>query len=330
MWVAFSNHNHSAYWDGKMPLGAMQAQAYLHKLDAMALTDHNTMRGSESFEYKNPPPGLVMVKGMEWNAWNEMGERVVGHANILGMDGLEPLPSRASLDEMLAAATARHGTVIANHPFCWRLSWEQAEPDARLHAVEVWNGWWYLVKPLMNNDNALAWWETAVKKGRKLTALAGTDSHGNFFDDVARNVNWVFVAQPDEKSIIEGIREGRVTLGAGPGAASVFLEADQDGDGVYESMVGDELPRPASGTLKVRALVYGAAGETVSLHTAKGKAFAKRVPKNESVLAFEVPVQDGFDYVRAEVRPVADAPYAMSALTNPIYVGTVKRAVTAP
>lgn len=324
MWIAFSNHNHSAYWDGQMTLGSMQAQAFLHKMDAMALTDHNTMRGSESFEFKNPPPGLVMVKGMEWNAWNGFGEETVGHANILGMEGLDPLPSNASIDEMLTLATRRKGTVIANHPFCFHLSWKQLEPDHRLHAVEVWNGWWYWAKPLMHNDDALAWWEKAIKKGRKLTAMAGTDSHGHFFDDVARNVNWVFVKNPDPESILEAIREGRVTLGASPWEPSLFLEADQDGDGLFESMVGDVLERPASGTIKVRALAFGGDGQIVNFYTSKGHVLAQRISGAKAEVVFELSPAEGFDYVRAELRPLPNMTFSMSALTNPIYFGRVR------
>ena len=62
-WLAVSNHNHSSYWDGKKPLTVLQQEAYLKNLDALVLTDHNTMRGCNSHEFKEPPPGLIMVRG---------------------------------------------------------------------------------------------------------------------------------------------------------------------------------------------------------------------------------------------------------------------------
>jgi hypothetical protein len=319
MWLRFSNHNHSAYWDGKIGLGHMQVAAFNAGLDAFALTDHNTMRGCRSTEFQNPPDGMIMVKGMEWNAWSEFGQKVLGHACILGMEGDQNLPAGASLDEMLAAATARKATIIINHPFCWRLSWQQAEPDPRAHAVEVWNGWWYLVKPLMNNDTALAWWEESLKKGRRLTAVAGTDNHGQVYDDIARNVNMVFAETHDQEGILKGIREGHVSITGGIHDGCVYLEGDKDGDGTYDSMMGDLLPRPANGQVTVRARVLGGQGQQVVFYTAQGRVAVKNVSSQNDTIPLTVTLRDGHDYVRAELRPDANLPWSMSSVSNPIY-----------
>ncbi|MNS13092.1 PHP domain protein [compost metagenome] len=320
VWLRFSNHNHTGYWDGRQSLGHMQVAAFSAGLDAMAVTDHNTMRGTTSHEYLHPPEGLIMVKGMEWNAWNEHGQTVVGHANLLGMTGDKPIRPTASLDEMLAEAARRDATIIINHPFCWRLSWQQAEPDPRAHAVEVWNGWWYLVKPLMNNDSALAWWEQALRKGRRLTAVAGTDNHGQVYDHVARNVNMVFAETADEAGILKAVREGRVTITSGVEDGAVYLEGDRDDDGTFDTMMGDVLPRPRSGRLTVRARVLGASGQQVAFYTARGRVAVKRVEGPNATIPLTVPLGDGHDYVRAELRPNADSPLTMTSLTNPIYV----------
>lgn len=318
-WIRFSNHNHSAYWDGNVLLGHMQVAAYHAGLEAFALTDHNTMRGTRSTEFLNPPEGMIMVKGEEWNASTELGEPVLGHACLLGLDGDKPVPSGDTLDEMLAEATARHGTIIINHPFCWRLSWQQSEPDARAHAVEVWNGWWYLAKPLMNNDTALGWWESALKKGRRLTAVAGTDNHGQIYDDIARNVNMVFAETPDEAGILKGIREGHVSVSAGLHEGCVYLEGDRDGDGTFDSLMGDLLPRPADGAVTVRARVIGGAGQQVAFYTADGRVAVKPVKSQNDVIPLTVRLRDGHDYVRAELRPDVNLPWSMTSVSNPIY-----------
>jgi hypothetical protein len=297
----------------------MQVAAFRAGLDAMAITDHNTMRGATAHEFTHPPEGMVMVKGMEWNAWSEHHQTVVGHANLLGMRGEKAIRPGASLDEMLTEATRRDATIIINHPFCWRLSWQQAEPDERAHAIEVWNGWWYLVKPLMNNDTALAWWETALKKGRRITAVAGTDHHGQVYDDVARNVNMVFAETPDEAGILKGIREGRVTITSGIHDGAVYLEGDADGDGTFDSMMGDVLKRPATGEVTVRARVLGGGGQQVAFYTARGRVAVRGVDSHNATIALTVTLRDGDDYVRAELRPNADVPFSMTSVSNPIY-----------
>ena len=320
-WLAFSNHNHSTYWDGKKPLTVMQQEAYLRNLDAFALTDHNTMRGATSHEFLNPPPGLIMVKGMEWNAFREKGEEVVGHAGLLGMDGDEGIKTGFGLDTMLGEATRRHATIVVNHPFTKGNTWAQPTPDARVHAVEVWNGWWYRVKPIIQNDKALAWWDDALRAGRKLTALSGTDNHGQWYDDIARNVNMVFAETPDQAGILKGIREGRVTLTQSPTAGRLYLEADADGDGVYEAMIGDEVAAPASGKLAVRARVLGGKGKKVVLYTAAGRVGVGDVGSDDASVPFTVTLKPGApNYVRGELRKFPRLPWSMTAIANPIFV----------
>lgn len=319
-WIKFSNHNHSTYWDGKKPLTVMQQEAFLHGLDAFALTDHNTMRGANSPEFKLPPYHLKMVKGMEWNAWREHGEEVVGHATLLGLKGDENITTGFSIDRMLAEATRREATIVINHPFTLHNEWKAAKPDARVHGIEVWNGWWARVAPVIKNDRALAWWVAALDEGRRLTASAGTDNHGQWYDDIARNVNLVFVESEDEAGILDGYRKGRVTISQSPTSGRVYLEADANRDGVYEAMIGDELPVPASGKLAVRARVIGGQGRKVVFYTRKGRVAIERVDGPDATVALEVPVSPGFDYVRAELRRYPHLPLSMTAIANPIYL----------
>lgn len=332
-WLAVTNHNHSTYWDGSKPLTLMQSEAYLANFDAMVLTDHNTMRGCQSPEFKNPPHGLIMVPGMEWGAFRERGETVVGHAGLLGMDGTTLPATNLGLDGMLAVATQQHALVIANHPFCWHNSWAAPEPQASVNAVEVWNGWWYRVEPIMHNDKALAWWETALRKGRHLTAVAGTDDHGDNLGNINRNCNMVFAETPDAAGILAGIRAGHVSITSSTKGARLFLEADRDGDGSYESIMGDTVPPPAGGKLAVRAHVLAGDGKQLVLYTRKGRVAILPIKGNDATIATQVPVDgENPDYVRAEVRAHPHLPWSMSAIGNPIYVsagGSVPQAALA-
>lgn len=319
-WLVVSNHNHTTYWDGKTPLTVMQQQAYLKNIDALVVTDHNTMRAATSPEFLDPPPGLIMVKGMEWNAFREKGEPVVGHAALLGLKGNQNVRTGAGLEEMFKEATERDATIVINHPFCRNNEWTQSEPDPRAHAVEVWNGWWYRVNPIMHNDRALTWWDAALKKGRRLAAVSGTDNHGNWHGDVARVVNVVFAETPDEAGVLKGLREGRVMITSSPTAARIYLEADADGDGTYESIMGDQLARPADGRLAVRARVLGGDGKKVAFYTGKGRVAIREVKGQDATLPLTVALGEGPDYVRAELRAHPSLPMSMTAIANPIYL----------
>lgn len=321
-WLVVSNHNHSTYWDGKKPLRVLQQEAWLRNVDALVLTDHNTMAGVKSPEFQNPPYDLIMVKGMEWNAFREKGEPVVGHAGLLGLSPDVRITTGLGLDPMLAEAHAADATIVVNHPFCKNNEWAQPKPDPRAHAVEVWNGWWYRANFLVHNDLALAWWDQALKEGRRLTALAGTDCHGEFYKDVANGISMVFAETPDEQGILKGVREGRVSLTASPSSARVFLEADADGDGTYEAIMGDTVPRAAKGTLNVRARVLGASGKKVVFYTRAGRQAIRDVSGADAAIPFTVALdaKGQPDFVRAEVRKFPHLPFSMTALANPIYV----------
>lgn len=319
-WLLFSNHNHSTYWDGKKPLTVMQQEAYLQGLDAFALTDHNTMRGALSPEFQAPPGHLTMVKGMEWNAFRERGEEVVGHASLLGLRGNENITTGLSLDAMLREATRRNATIVINHPFTLNNVWKQSEPDARVHGIEVWNGWWARVKPVINNDKALAWWDKSLRAGRRLTALSGTDNHGQWYDDISRNVNIVFAETRDEAGILGGIRAGRVTITKSPTSGRIYLEADANGDGQYESMMGDTVPRGANGVLNIRVHVLGGQGKKVVLYTAAGRWRIFDVTKDKQIISCAIPVRPRTDFVRAELRRFPRLNTSMTAISNPIYI----------
>lgn len=320
VWLAFSNHNHSTYWDGVKPLTLMQAEASLANLDAMALTDHDTMRGTLSPEFQAPPQGLLMVKGMEWNAFREHDETVVGHAGLLGMDGTDPLPTGEGLDAMLDQAVARHATIIINHPFASSNSWSQPKPDPRAHAIEVWNGWWFRAQPLIHNDKALAWWDQSLRAGQHFTAVAGTDSHGHWYDSVARNVNMVFAQTPDQAGILAGIRAGHVSITSSPTSGRLFLEASSHADGTFDTMMGETIPHPADGKVMVRARVVGGKGKKVVFYTAKGKVTTAGVNSDDATIEVPVSVGPGQNYVRAELRAHPLFPMSMTAISNPIYV----------
>ena len=73
-----------------------------------------------------------------------------------------------------------------------------------------------------------------------------------------------------EAGVLEGIRQGRTMISARPpaqGGARIFLEADADGDGTFEAMVGDTVP---TGVL-LRARVEGAPGAELRVITNGGE-----------------------------------------------------------
>jgi hypothetical protein len=82
-----------------------------------------------------------------------------------------------------------------------------------------------------------------------------------------------FALQLSERAILQGLHAGRTLISArANGAPLATLEADLDGDGVYEAVPGDEVVAPSgtTGTLRIRVQFGG--GTTVSLYKSPGKS----------------------------------------------------------
>ncbi|HEY9720687.1 MAG TPA: CehA/McbA family metallohydrolase [Oscillatoriaceae cyanobacterium] len=328
-WLLFANHEHTKFSvDGSGTVSDMVNILQKGGVDAMDLTDHNNMQGVLTPDFANSP--LIMIKGMEWGAWRQDGETVVGHAGLLEMDGTDPLPTNATLDEMLAMASARHAYIIANHPFCNGNAWASAPVlQPQVSAMEVWNGYWTLTEPITHNDKALAWYDSLLQGGRHLTAIGGADYHGPWYQHLPsvpgsepmRPVNLVFATSHDAKGVMDGVRGGHITVEATNTAARVVLEADPAHDGSWATIEGDDIPVASNGTIPMRAHVIGGKGLTVTFFGKSGPIGAAKVTSDDQEVPVTVPAVPGIaNYVRVELQQHPGHSWSMTALTNPIYL----------
>lgn len=320
-WLTIGNHVHTTFSaDAKQTLAQAISKAVAARMDGFILTDHNTMKGVETDVFKNAP--IILIKGMEFGAWREIGETVVGHAGIIGMDGTESLPTFASLEQMLGLAKRRNAFVIANHPYLNNNAWaSRPELQPEVDAVEVWNGWWALVDPLMHNNDAKDLWESYVAKGRHLTAMGGADSHGQFYDTPARATNLVFSKDRSAEAVLEGIRAGHVTVEATAGSPKMVLEADPDRTGAWGTLSGDEIKVTEAGRVPMRARVKGGKGLVVEFYGKAGRLGAMKVDSNDAVLKLDAVGVPGVpDYVRTELKKHSGKWWSLTAMANPIYL----------
>ncbi|MBM3270183.1 MAG: CehA/McbA family metallohydrolase [Candidatus Sericytochromatia bacterium] len=320
-WLLVGNHLHTKFsvTDGKQTLAELIARVKDKGLDGMILTDHNSMRGAETEEFKSAP--VVMVKGMEFGAWREKGETVVGHAALIGLEGNDPLPTYASLEQMLALAKGRKAYVIANHPFNKGNAWLNPTLQPEVDAVEIWNGWWALVNPIMPNNDAKTWWDAHLAKGRRVTAVGGSDSHGQVYDDPSRGSNLIFARDRSPEAVLEGLKKGHVSIVAHSRSPRMILEADPARDGSWTFIQGDEVAVSQAGPVPMRVRVVGAKGLTVELFGKAGRLGAIKVDSQDAVVKFDaVGVPGVADYVRAELKKHPGKWWSLSALTNPIYL----------
>ncbi len=306
-WRTVANHVHTAEsHDARASLSELARDAKARGLDALVLTDHNSTAAClpEVLGPLEQQSGLTLIPGEEWSS------RRWGHAGLLGYDG-SPVLEHHGVEGALEAAVGAGALAIANHPKHWGLSWQHGFQDERLAGVEVWNGFW--ANPLAQNEAAIAFWDDALRSGRRMVALGGSDYHGYFYARIDQAVNRVQVHAPGSAGIIEGIRQGRVQIAASP--AAPWLDLSVDGRGIGEVA-------PAAESHRIRVSVSGGKGLELRLVTRDGILARRFLAADDASFEGEVVLAAGIpDFVRAELRQGGASFGSAHVIGNPVYVG---------
>ena len=317
-------------------------------LDYLAISDHDDIRAHSDAAFGSQ--GVTGVRAYE-------ASLAGGHAQMLGAakqyekgPGTPPEASTAGVNAMADALNRDGGVFQSNHPgyreearftdcaqaglanwsmkpqlLHWRYGFH-VRPDT----IEVWNATTQIPPSEL-------YWECWLQRGWHIGATGGSDSHGANQGNVGMPTSWVFARSRGERDIVEGIRQGRTTLSRlwpRQGALRLLLEADADGNGSFESMIGDTV-RPGT---KMRVRAEGSETAGLVRVRANGKTLLGDAPVAPGgTVAFSAPPESG--WVRATLflpqsssqvdpfcRPnespidVCSADLAIAAMTSPIYL----------
>jgi hypothetical protein len=249
-------------------------------LDYLALTDHHDDgrpedSGVESVRDPNfGSHGVIGLPGYE--------NSISGHAQMLGINWDSFTAGRynagnkqaADINRMADALRADGGVFQANHPveageFGRPVTCDDAgtDPmdwgygyDVDIESMEVWNIGHITQQPIpsmSSNEDAIRLWECWLQRRERVAATGGSDSHWistAAIQGPGNPTTWVFARERSAAGVVQAIREGRTSISLTPpvaGATQLHLEADADGDGTFESLIGDAIP-PGS-AMRVRA-----------------------------------------------------------------------------
>ena len=264
-WYAGDGHVHTCYsHDAYCPPGDQDydafysfggtveqrfAEAALKGLDFIVISDHDDVSAQS-----DPAYGSHGVAGVPTYEASLAG----GHAHMLGATRLYPEGDggAAATTAMADALRADGGEFQANHPsykaeavFDSCDDAERPSPDEiPLHwkygfsvlpdTIEVWNAT-TLLQP------AEIYWECWLQRGARVGATAGSDSHGASQPNIAMPTTWVLAPSTGAPDLLDAVHAGRTTLSRMPpalGGTRLVIEGDADGDGDYESRIGDQVP----------------------------------------------------------------------------------------
>jgi hypothetical protein len=358
VWLAGDTHVHDDHSsDGSLPrqtsgqrlpgnlsVADQIGQAERMGLDYLPLTDHRTYDQHWDPQWRSEK--LLLVPGEEVNG--------SPHAIVLGavdtvVDGANPAGSASfrHVQQSIWDAHAQNAVWSTAHPDNGEYT-PAAGPNDNASAqgvntVEVWN-------PASDPDAQLDYAENRWNRGFRFGAVAASDCHFRELWGTAgpgEATTWVFAADRTQRAVLDALRAGRTSISYKPTGLFVTLEADLDGDGVFEAIGGDEvvlrtsrLPQRAS--LRVR--VRGGSGARVLVHASPGRsagALATFTPQSENE-TYLVPLEQltgTHTWWRVEVRaPGAvsgrdadpNLPDQLRAATSPVFVSVGAPAVPAP
>ena len=184
--------------DGESSVGEILARAKTARLDAVAITDHDTCTGIGPAEEaaRGSSPGIVIIPGVEVSTRQ-------GHLLVLGVR--EPLPPGRHIMETIRLAREMGAVTILPHPYhMWRHGVARRVPESigAVDAVEVFNS-----RYIVGSANRKA---ARVARRVKVAVVGGSDAHN------ARFVGYgytLIAAEPEVPSILSAIREGRTVAG---------------------------------------------------------------------------------------------------------------------
>jgi hypothetical protein len=255
----------------------------------------------------------------------------------------------AAGETALAAGLRDDGGVFQiNHPSdgAWLGRFGHAVvPDT----VEVWNiGPWAFQPPLPSsndNDFSLRWYDGFLRSGQHVAVTGGSDSHWvttSSVQGIGEPTTWVFVRQLSVQGVLDGLRAHRTFVSALPPllqGPTLHLEADRDGDGVFEAIAGSQTSARAVYRVRTTAALPGSVLRIVTDQGAVEVALpvtgsytfrpgSAGVPNAARFVRAELLTRDakaqrllGCDPSLGGQTTMCRNDLVMEALTSPIYVG---------
>ncbi len=301
-WYKGEMHCHTYNSDGDSdPLDVIRKAEALG-LDFLAITDHNVL--TQQIKMRTADTDLILIPGMEVTTYK-------GHWNIWGdYDWIDfRVEQESDMQRSVAEAQRRGYTVSCNHPKPYGPEWVY-EAVADFHSIEVWNGPWE-----MFNTHALEFWEAHLRRGKRYTAVGGSDAHFHQREHIAQLAQptlWVYCeGDPSAVKLLDAIRAGHVFISEAPDGPQLYLQA-----GTH--IMGDIIPARVD-QLQVSVRAVHAIGAIIELCGSEGVLYSNTVETVDWETTFTVTTQQT-RYVRAQLIDHTNSHHHIRALTNPLYL----------
>jgi len=312
-WVSGDLHLHTINSDGDWTVPQLMIAAKNASLDFIAITDHNTYsHHAEIDRLSNSEKDLLVIRGEEITTYG-------GHVNAWGLASnalidFRVQPGDREAMSRIASEARRRGCVVSiNHPFaaCVGCNWSYDAEANGFDAIEVWNGSWDNL-----DEQALALWDSLLQKGRRITAIAASDSHRPTSPVGQPTTHVAIDSGLSVAAVLNSIRAGRAYLTSSVSAPVVRFEAEALANHTMHS-IGDVIRPGNSRRLRFKFEAHDIPASAAIFLISHGRVIRTLPVSADGQPQFVEVDSDSHTYFRVEVR---DQNGMMLALTNPIYV----------
>lgn len=262
---------------GNVSIADQIGQGVMNGLDWLPMTDHRTY--DQHYDPLWESADLLLIPGEETNG-SPHGKTLAAVEWLVQNQTYEGRPNWSRVQGSIWDARLQGAVYGHNHPDDGLVADDGIATNENGNAIgfdvaEIWN-------KASDIGTELRYAESQWNLGYRFSGVGGGDNHFRelwLVAGVGTPATQVFAGDLSERSIVQALQQGRVTItnrmdGVTPTAT---LEADMDGDGIYEAIAGDEVVVPAGTTGTLRLTVTSALGTTINLWKNPGK-FAADAP----------------------------------------------------
>ncbi|HUS62504.1 MAG TPA: CehA/McbA family metallohydrolase, partial [Acidimicrobiales bacterium] len=272
-----SSMSHDATTMGDDIAGLVKCAEYAG-LDFTTISDHRHVDCLKDPQFLGSQSPVVLLAGEEWGGPGHAGAHGLVRDPVFHThdEGQGPITAIAKVQQAIDDVNGMGGFFSLNHPMDEKCPW--LWPVERFSGIEVWNTMWAIrnswemdaaqlakwsvdhkvglpgmpalppesVKAVAARGGGANWqrlrlYEEHLNSGRKIAALGGSDTHYLFLP--GNPTTMVFTDKRSKDGIVEAVKKGRTMVKRSPSApCDLELTADRDGDGLYESILGDSIP----------------------------------------------------------------------------------------
>ena len=358
-WLAGDTHVHNDHSsdgsalrqgaDGRGPGNVSVAdqigQGLLNGLSWLPLTDHRTY--DQHYDPLWESSDLLLIPGEECNGSPHC--KALGAVDWLVQDAAyEGRPGWSRIQGSIWDAHLQGALYGHNHPDDGIVGEDGITPNENANPIG------YDLMEIWNKGSGIAtelrFAESQWNLGLRFAGVGGGDNHFRELWQVAGvglPATQAFALDRSERSILQALQGNRVNItnrldGITPTAT---LEADMDGDGVFESLGGDEVVVPSGTVGKLRVTVTTATGATINVWKNPGK-FGAGAPFKTSMgttptatLVYDITTDDSDAWYYVEVTGIGETDAVNTGIrdnptgvTQQIVTGLAsqRRAITTP